>query len=126
MSQATLAGIGHDLLVGRLGDEALLGLVEVALVLERQRGGDAFAQFDRERRRRIALRVEVLDLRWRKPHSGALGRAASRLNASEAKNATAALAATIKPGKGRRVFITRTPDSKNGNNHLSTHKLWSA
>ena len=32
-----VAGVGHDLLVRRLGDEAALGLVEVALVVERQR-----------------------------------------------------------------------------------------
>ena len=55
-----VAGIGHDLLVGRLGDEAFLGLVEVTLVLERQGGGDTLAQFDGVLRRQGAFRVEVL------------------------------------------------------------------
>lgn len=55
-----MAGIGHDLLVGWLGDEALLGLVEVTLVLERQGSGDTLAQLDGEFRRQGALGVEVL------------------------------------------------------------------
>jgi hypothetical protein len=38
-----LAGIGHDLRVGWLGDEAFLGFLEVAPVLERQRGLEALA-----------------------------------------------------------------------------------
>ena len=84
-----LAGIGLDLLVRWLGDEALLGLVEVALVVEGQRGRDAFAQFERERRRQITLRVEVLHLRWRKSHSGALGLRGSLVECERSKECNA-------------------------------------
>ena len=54
-----MAGIGLDLLVRGLGDEALLGFIEIALVLEGQRGLDTFAQFNRECCRKAAIRVEM-------------------------------------------------------------------
>ena len=54
-----VTGIGLDLLVWRFGNKAFLGLLEVALILERQRGLDAFAQFDRELGGRFAERMEM-------------------------------------------------------------------
>jgi hypothetical protein len=67
-----VAGIGHDLLVRRLGNEALLRFIEVALVLEGQRCRDALAQFDGELGRQGALGVEVLAT-----YSAGAGRAAT-------------------------------------------------
>ncbi len=57
-----VARVGHDLLVRRLGDEALLRFVEVALVAERQLGLEAVADLERESRRWLALRIKVR--RW--------------------------------------------------------------
>ena len=54
-----VTGIGLDLLIRRFGDEALLSLLEVALIVERQRRLDALAQLDRELRGLLALRVEM-------------------------------------------------------------------
>ena len=51
--------IGLDLLVRGCSDEATCRFVEVPLVVERQLGLQAVAQFERERRRWLALRVEV-------------------------------------------------------------------
>ncbi len=57
-----VARVGHDLLVRRLGDEALLRLVEVALVAEGQLGLEAIADLEREGRGRLALWSKVR--RW--------------------------------------------------------------
>ncbi len=61
-----VAGVGHDFGVGRLGDEAFLGLVEIPLVLEGQSSGDALAQFDGVNRRLFALGVEMFLTRVRR------------------------------------------------------------
>jgi hypothetical protein len=57
-----VARLGHDLLVGRCGNEAALGFleIEIALVLQRQCDAQALLQFDRELRRRLSFRKEML------------------------------------------------------------------
>ena len=67
-----VARIGHDLFIRRLGDEAFFRFVKVALVGERQRRDQALAHFQRVRRRRLALGVEMLGVSRRVFHSGAL------------------------------------------------------
>jgi len=58
-----VARVSHDLHVRRLGDEALLRFVEVALVAEGQLGVEPVADLEREGRRRLALRIEVRNRR---------------------------------------------------------------
>ncbi len=67
-----VARIGHDLLVRRLGDEALLCFVEVALVGERQRRDQTLAHLERVSRRRLALGVEMPGSGCGMLHSSAL------------------------------------------------------
>jgi hypothetical protein len=55
-----VAGLGHDLPVGRRRDESALRFLEVAPVLERQGGALAILQLDRVLRRGLSLGMEVL------------------------------------------------------------------
>ncbi|MNE20256.1 hypothetical protein D3C80_1133650 [compost metagenome] len=57
-----VTGLGHDLFVGRGGDEAFLGFFEVALVFERQRLAHTVLQFDGVGGGRFTLGIEVLAL----------------------------------------------------------------
>ena len=57
-----VAGFGHDLLVGRCGDKALLRFLEVAFVLERQALAQGILHLDGIGRWQLALGVEVLAL----------------------------------------------------------------
>ena len=54
-----MTGVGHDLRVGRGGDEPPFRLVEIALVSKWKLSLLAIAQFDRELRRRFSERVKV-------------------------------------------------------------------
>ncbi|PII37696.1 hypothetical protein T190_31565 [Sinorhizobium meliloti CCBAU 01290] len=52
--------LGHDLLIGRGRDEALLGFLEVALIFKRERLALPILEVDRELRGHFAFWMEVL------------------------------------------------------------------